>query len=95
MKAKFPRPPKDSCNLVDVFYLGVSQNYGYLLGGPHNKDYSILRSILGSPYLGNYHLGFRTQGFIPIEASRTPYSALENLKLNPTRLQIFARMPGR
>ena len=23
-----------------------------LFWGPHNKDYSILRSILGSPYLG-------------------------------------------
>ena len=32
--------------------VGVSQNEGYLLGGPHNKDYSILGSILGSPYLG-------------------------------------------
>ena len=25
---------------------------GALLGGPYNKDYSILRSILRSPYLG-------------------------------------------
>ena len=33
-------------------YMGVSQNYGYLLGGPNNKDYSILGSILGSPYFG-------------------------------------------
>ena len=32
--------------------MGVSQNYGYLFGGPHNKDYSILGSILGSPYCG-------------------------------------------
>ena len=30
----------------------VSKNYGYLVGCPHNKDYSILGSILGSPYLG-------------------------------------------
>ena len=29
--------------------MGVSQNYGYLFGDPHNKDYSILGSILGSP----------------------------------------------
>ena len=29
--------------------MGVSQNFG----GPHNKDYSILGSILGSPYFGN------------------------------------------
>ena len=25
---------------------------GYLFGGTHNKDYSILGSILGSPYFG-------------------------------------------
>ena len=30
----------------------VSQNYGYHFGGSFNKDYSILGSILGSPYLG-------------------------------------------
>ena len=29
--------------------VGVSQNQGYLFGGPNNKDYSILGSILGSP----------------------------------------------
>ena len=28
-------------------YLVVSQNKGYLFGGPYNKDYSILGSILG------------------------------------------------
>ena len=33
-------------------YMGVSQNWGYRFGGPHNKDYSILGSILGSPYFG-------------------------------------------
>ena len=27
----------------------VSQNYGFFFGGPHNKDYSILGFILGSP----------------------------------------------
>ena len=32
--------------------MGVSQNWGYLLGGPNNKDYSILGSILGYPYFG-------------------------------------------
>ena len=26
------------------------------MGGPHNKDYSILGSILGPLILGNYHL---------------------------------------
>ena len=33
-------------------YMGVSQNWGYLLGGPNNKDYSILGSILGYPSFG-------------------------------------------
>ena len=32
--------------------MGISQNYGYLLGGPHNKDYSMLGSTLGSPCFG-------------------------------------------
>ena len=31
-----------------VLKLGVP----FLFGGPHNKDYSILGSILGSPYFG-------------------------------------------
>ena len=37
----------------------VSQIRGTILGAPkksHNKDYSILGSILGYPYLGNYHM---------------------------------------
>ena len=29
---------------------------GTSLGGSHNKDYSILGSILGPPILGNYHI---------------------------------------
>ena len=32
--------------------LGVSQNQGYLVGAPYNKDYSILGSTLGSLYVG-------------------------------------------
>ena len=28
------------------------------LGGPHNKDYSILGSILGSPYFGKLPFEF-------------------------------------
>ena len=30
----------------------VSQNEGYQFGGPNSTDYSILGSILGSPYFG-------------------------------------------
>ena len=37
--------------------LGVSQNEGYLNGGPHDKDYSILGSILGSPSFGKLPFG--------------------------------------
>ena len=34
-------------------YLGVSQDQGYLCGGPHNKDNSIVGpSILGPPHFG-------------------------------------------
>ena len=35
-----------------VGYMGDSQNWGYLFGGPNNKDYSILGSILGYPSFG-------------------------------------------
>ena len=37
--------------------MGVSQNYGYLFGGPHNKDYSIFGSMLGFPYFGKVSCG--------------------------------------
>ena len=33
-------------------HFGVSQNWGDNFGGPNNKDYSLLGSISGSPYLG-------------------------------------------
>ena len=39
--------------------LEVSQNLGYLFGGPHHKDYSILGSTSGSSYLGKLPLVFR------------------------------------
>ena len=32
---------------------GFPKIRGTLLGGPYNQDYSILGSILGSPYFGN------------------------------------------
>ena len=41
----------------EISHMGVSQNYGYPFGGPYNKDYSILGSILGSPYLGKLPYG--------------------------------------
>ena len=43
--------------------MGVSQNCGYLFGVPILNDYSILGSILGSPYFGKlpYEVMNRTQ----------------------------------
>ena len=38
--------------VITYMYMGVSQNLGYHFGAPYNKDYSILGSILGYPYLG-------------------------------------------
>ena len=40
--------------MVEGLYGGFPK---YLFGGPHNKDYSILGSILGFPYCGKvpYH----------------------------------------
>ena len=35
-----------------IIGIRVSQNKGYLFAGTHNKDYGILGSVLGSPYLG-------------------------------------------
>ena len=36
--------------------MGASQNSGYPFGGSHNKDNSILGSILGPLILGDYHM---------------------------------------
>ena len=45
-----------SSGLVVVEDLGAFQNYRPLFEGPHNKDYSILGSMLGSLILGNCHV---------------------------------------
>ena len=43
--------------LASVAYTcGFPKILGYVLGGPYNKDYNILGSILGSPILGNYYM---------------------------------------
>ena len=36
--------------------LGVSQNQEYHVGGPKNKDYSVLEPIWRSPYVGRLPL---------------------------------------
>ena len=52
--------------------LGVSRNWGYLIGGPNNQDYSIWGSILGSPYFGKLPLlGSPYFGKLPLLGS--PY----------------------
>ena len=38
--------------LLYAIQMGVSQNQGYLFGGPYNKDCIFGGSILGSPYSG-------------------------------------------
>ena len=43
--------------------MGFPKIRGYLLGGPYDKDYSVLGSILGPLILGNYQL-FSLIGFI-------------------------------
>ena len=50
---KYPKykNPKTSGKAMRGLF-GVSQNSEYLFGGYCYKDYSILGSILGSPYLG-------------------------------------------
>ena len=65
-------------------YLGVSQNWGYLFGGPYNKDYSILGSILGSPYFGK----------LPFILETTYNYSRSDFKKHPftlTYLQAFKR----
>ena len=58
--------------------MGDSQNYGYLFGGPHNKDYSILGSILGSPYFGKLPIRVATlEPFLPERDTRRPQHELK------------------
>ena len=45
-----PVPPDSQKEPLARF--GGFPKLGVPFGGPHNKDYSILGSILGSPYLG-------------------------------------------
>ena len=38
-------PPEDAEILTKGRQMGVSQNYGYHLGGPHNNDYGIFGGL--------------------------------------------------
>ena len=43
---------------LDIIW-GFLKIRGTFLGGPHNKDYSILGSILGYPYFGKLPFQYR------------------------------------
>ena len=45
-------------NILKGGYMVVTPKVGVPFWGSHNKDYSILGTILGSPYFGNYHMVF-------------------------------------
>ena len=53
-------------NILRIMGFRVSQNWGHLIGGLHNKDYSILGSISGSPILGNYQVCLWPKGQLSI-----------------------------
>ena len=42
--------------------MGVSENRGYLILGPYNKDPTIYGTILGSPIFGNSHIRHLPKG---------------------------------
>ena len=46
--------------------MGISQNKGYHFGGPYNKNYSNLGSILGSPYLDMAPICPYTSPYLPM-----------------------------
>ena len=53
--------------IVNRALMGVSQNRGNpFFGGPYNKDYSILGSILGSPYFGKLPYTYSKFPVVPI-----------------------------
>ena len=56
---------------------GVSQKLGYLIGGPHNKHYSILGSFAGCPDLGEQPI--RTKSEARVHSTRSP--TFKTLKL--------------
>ena len=44
------------CVCMCIYMYGGFPKLGVPFWGSHNKDYSILGSILGPPILGNYHI---------------------------------------
>ena len=55
---------------------GFSIIGGYHFGDPHNKDYSILGSILGSPIWGNYHISL-CRGYVGVRVQGLGFRDLE------------------
>ena len=48
------------------FIWGFPKIRGTLIGDPHNKDYSILGSILGFPYFGKLPFSYSSADPLPI-----------------------------
>ena len=61
----------------------VSQNRGYLFGGPYNKVYSILGSILGYPNFGKQP--YRPQSITILITGGTPPHKLSFILGNPRK----------
>ena len=64
---------------------GCFPKLGALFGGPQNKDYSILGSILGFPYLGKipHRLEFWVQGLGLAHISKRATGKIEKLSHEP------------
>ena len=46
-----------------MLYMRVSPNWGYLIGGPQNKDFKSFGVYIGGPLIwGNYHMLFLAVG---------------------------------
>ena len=60
--ARMPRIPVRRSAPLETW--GFPKIKGTLFGGPHNKDYSILGSILGSPYFGKLPHGVGLRNFL-------------------------------
>ena len=55
---------------------GFPKIRGTFVGGPYNKDYSILVSILGSPYFGKLPFRVGVEVFLdrPVDTKDVPFS---------------------
>ena len=57
---------------LELFFIVVSQNYGYPFEGAHNKDYRILGLYWGPPILGHHYVSLWALCVVLL-AIRDPY----------------------